>query len=88
MDEFDIHNRKRDYERAVAKVKNSDLPEKNKQLILEFQEECFSNGLSLDRVLFYLNRLYRLAQFLKKDFTKATKPDIKDLEVKRLISKF
>lgn len=79
MDEFDIHNRKRNYERAIVKVKNSNLSEKNKQLILEFHEECFSNGLSLDRVLFYINRLYKLAQFLKKDFNRATKQDIKDL---------
>lgn len=34
---------------------------KSKQLILRFHEECLSHGLSFDRVLFYLNRLYKIA---------------------------
>jgi site-specific recombinase XerD len=79
VDEFDIHKTKRDYERNIVKVKNSQLSTKNKELILKFHEECVSKGLSLDRVLFYLNRLYKIAEFLKKDFTDATKEDLKEL---------
>jgi len=79
VDEFDIHNARKDYKRTIVRVKNSQLSEKNKELILKFHEECISNGLSIDRVLFYLNRLYKIAQFLNKDFNKATKEDIKDL---------
>ncbi len=79
MDEFDIHNRRRNLERAIARVNSSKISATNKKLIMDFLDECTSNGLSIDRVLFYLNRLYKITQLLKKDFTKATKQDIKDL---------
>lgn len=79
MDEFDIHNTERDYERTIVRVKNSQISEKNKKLILKFNEECLSNSISIKRVLFYLNRLYKVAEFLRRDFDRATKEDIKDL---------
>lgn len=79
MNEFDIHNARKDYESAIARVKNSQLSERNKELILELHEECLSNGLSIERALFYMNRLYKIAEWLKKDLDKTTKEDIKDL---------
>lgn len=83
MDEFDIHNRKRNLERTIERVRHSSkLSATNKRLIFDFHDECFSNGLSLDRVLFYLNRLSRIAEWLDKDFRKATKQDIKSLVTK------
>lgn len=37
-----------------------------------------SSGLTLDRVFFYLDKLKRIANFLKKDLTEATIEDIKE----------
>jgi site-specific recombinase XerD len=79
VDEFDIHNRRKNLERAIVKVKSSEISANNKKLIMDFLDECSSNGLSIDRLLFYLNKLYKIAQFLEKDLNKATKQDIKDL---------
>ena len=80
MDTFDIHNRERNLRNAVTRIKNSsNISDKNRELILKFHDECFSNGLSIDRVLFYLDRLFKIAQWLRKDFQTATKEDIKEL---------
>jgi len=79
VDEIDIHNRRRSLERAIIRVQNSDLSQNNKNLILRFKDECLSNGLGIDRTLFYLDKLYQVAKRLKKDFTDATKEDLKDI---------
>jgi len=79
VDEIDIYNRKRNLERAIVRLKNSQLSEENKNLILKFHDECISNGLSADRLVFYIEKLGRMAQLLNKDFTKATKEDIKEI---------
>ena len=39
-------------------------------------DEYTSNGLSVDRPLFYPN--YKIAQFLRKDLSEATKQDIRN----------
>jgi len=79
VDEIDIHNRKKNLERAIVRLKNSQLSEENKNLILKFYDECVSDGLSIDRLLFYIERLHTIARLLNKDFTEATKEDIKEL---------
>ena len=79
MDEIDIHNRRRSLERAIIRVQNSDLSQTNKNLILRFKDECLSNGLGIDRTLFYLDKLCQVAKRLKKDFTDATKEDLKEI---------
>jgi integrase len=79
VDEIDIHNRKRNLERTIFRLKNSQLSEENKNLILRFHDECVSDGLSVDRSLFYIEKLRIVAQLLNKDFPKATKEDIKEL---------
>jgi site-specific recombinase XerD len=80
MDEGDVHHRKRRLKLVVCRLKTSkSISEKNKELILRFKDECFSNGLSVDRVTFYMNRLTKVAEWLGKDFPKADKEDIKNL---------
>ena len=80
VDTFDIHNRERNLRNAVRRIKNSrKISKKNKELILKFHDECFSNSLSIDRVLFYLDRLSKIAQWLRKNFQTATKEDLKEL---------
>jgi integrase/recombinase XerD len=79
VDEIDIHNRRRNLETTVVRVQNSHISGTNKNLILRFKDECLSNGLSIDRALFYVDKLYMISQFLKKDFPQITKEDLKEL---------
>lgn len=79
MDEIDIHNRRRNLERTIVRVQNSHISEINKSLIFKFKDECLSNGLSIDRALFYVDKLYMIAQSLKKDFPQVTIEDLKEL---------
>jgi site-specific recombinase XerD len=79
VDELDIHKRRRNLETTIVRVQNSHISEINKSLILRFKDECLSNGLSIDRALFYVDKLYMIAQSLKKDFPQITKEDLKDL---------
>jgi hypothetical protein len=78
VDEFDIHNRRKHLERVLVRLKNSEFSETNKSLILRFLDECVSTGLTLDRILFYLDKLQRIARFLKKDLTEAKIEEIKE----------
>lgn len=79
MDEIDIHSRRRNLERTIVRVQNSHISEINKSLIFKFKDECLSNGLSIDRALFYVDKLYMIARFLKKNFPQVTKEDLKEL---------
>lgn len=79
MDEIDIHKRRKNLETTIARVQSSHIPEINKSLIFRFKDECLSNGLSIDRALFYVDKLYMVSQFLKKDFPQITKEDLKEL---------
>lgn len=79
MDEIDIHNRRRNLETTIVRVQNSHISEINKSLIFKFKDECLSNRLSIDRALFYVDKLYMIAQSLKKDFPQVTIEDLKEI---------
>jgi integrase len=68
--------------RSIERLRNSEISERNKQIILKFHNECFAEGLSIKRVLKYLCYLPKFARLLKKDFDKANKDDIKQLVAK------
>lgn len=76
MDKRDIHNRKRHLECALIRLDSRVKNKRNKELILKFHDENFSKGLSLDRVLFYLNRLMVIDGILDMSFEDVTKADI------------
>ena len=42
----------------------------NKELLLKFHDELIARGLSIARVLFYMNRLWNIARWVKNDFRK------------------
>lgn len=48
----------------------------NKELIFEFENTIFAEGLSDARVLKYLSQLHNLAQMFDKDFSDITKSDV------------
>lgn len=59
--------------------KHKKISRKNKQLILKFKDEFFSLGMSVRRVLKYMQYLRRMAILLQEDFDQATKEGIKEL---------
>jgi site-specific recombinase XerD/uncharacterized OB-fold protein len=58
---------------------NIKISEKNSELILGFLEECLARGLSKNRVMFYLCRLRKLLQMVRKNFDEMNKDDVKNL---------
>ena len=76
----DIYNYNLKLKRKVDSIqKSTNLSKKNKNKIFEFQKNCIAQGLSTARVLRYLNDLPKLAEYLGKDFAKATKKDFEDV---------
>ncbi|MFA5303139.1 MAG: site-specific integrase [Candidatus Nanoarchaeia archaeon] len=85
MDELDIHDRRKRYEKTVKNIeKDKNLTTKNKEFLLKLKDDLFAFGLSLDRVLFYLHRLKRMGKWLNMDFDKATIDDLKRLIVEHV----
>jgi site-specific recombinase XerD len=74
-----VYNHGGKLEQALKSVKSSSLSAKNKAAIVRFHNECFSEGLSIPRVIKYLYTLKRIAELLGKDFEAASKEDIKAL---------
>jgi integrase len=72
----DIYKKDIALQRKIDSIKNSELSKRNKSTILNFADNCFADGLSMHRVLFYLGHLERVAKWLKKDFEEASKEDI------------
>ena len=59
--------------------KFTNLSKNNKKKIFDFQKNCIAQGLSKARVLRYLQDLPKLAEYLGKDFEKATKKDFENV---------
>lgn len=77
---MDIHGYEGRLHSVLKTIKESStLSKRNKDAILRFHLNCFSEGLSVPRVAKYMYTLSRLAQWLGKDFELANKDDIKAL---------
>jgi site-specific recombinase XerD len=76
----DIYNLDRRLECKIESIKESKLIcEKNKEDILKFKDDCFSDGLTVARVVKLVKISYYLAVGLGKPLRDATKDDIKEL---------
>ena len=73
---IDIYNYRKKLDSAVKMVKEAQISERNKQLILEFRDFASLDGLSLPRILRYLGVLKDWAKIMNVDFDKASKEDI------------
>ena len=74
---YEIHGMKRGLERTLVRLRRArNVSAENKALIMKFHDHCFSEGLSLPRVLFYMRKLPKLAAMFGKDFRQATREDI------------
>lgn len=77
---YEIHGMRRGLERALIRLRKArNVSVENKELILKFHDHCFSEGLSLPRVLFYIRKLHKLAILLSKSFREATREDIEEV---------
>ncbi len=71
----DIHSYDRKLETARKKLENSDISDRNKALIRDFDNNCFVRGLGNPRREKYLVTLRLIAKIINKDFDNATKED-------------
>jgi len=75
----DIHNYTRKYELALKLLRQSNISKRNKQLIEKFCNDCISQGITAGRVQKYAFILRKIAEWLGKDFDKATEEDLKKI---------
>jgi len=80
MDGFDIHNIERQFEQFQDKLKNSlEISNVNRKDILDFQRNCFAEGIGTGRILKYSLQLFTISKWLPVSFKEATKEHIIDL---------
>ena len=77
---YDAHDYKQRLEKVLARVMaDPSIPEKNKEAICRFQENCFIEGISTGRITRYLYDLRHISKWLGKEFENVTKEDIRSL---------
>jgi len=74
LDILQIGKRLSSYSKIIDK-----LPKRNREMILNFQKECYCRGLSDNRVLFYIYRMSVIARKVNKSLDKLEINEIKDL---------
>ena len=81
---IDIHVYESKYKAQLEKLGNAQISDKNKNLIREFDHECFlQEALGKPRRIKLIGALTILAQdYFRKDFDKVTERDIKDALLK------
>ncbi|MGB9659181.1 MAG: tyrosine-type recombinase/integrase [Nitrososphaerales archaeon] len=76
----EIYNLNRKLERVLDSIKESNVLDSNKNLILEFHDEILAQGLSKFRILFYMEKLLSIARWsAQKSFKDMIEDDIKEL---------
>jgi hypothetical protein len=62
---------------VIRRIRAAPIGQKNRSLILKFEEECVVNGLSKGRIVKYLYYMLRLAKWMRRDFAAANLGDIR-----------
>ena len=76
---LDIHNYALQYKLAKRGLERAQISQANRKLIKSFEQTCNLEGLSIPRRLKLMGSLVILARdYLKKDFRKTTKQDLKE----------
>jgi len=74
---IDIHNYALRLEKMLSSFKKSkEINEKNKELILEFANNCLAESISKGRVIKYVCTLKTLAKLLEKSFEDVERQDV------------
>lgn len=71
-----LYNHEKDLTSTEERIKSSDISETNKQLIFEFESNCFAEGLKISRTLKHLTELKVFTHMLGKEFKDTSKLDI------------
>jgi len=71
-----LYNHELNLGTTEERIKNSNICEENKQLIFEYENCCFAEGIKIARVLKHLYELKILAGLFGKDFKTASKQDV------------
>ena len=83
-DSIDVHGYRERLEAVGKRIRESaELSDRNKIAILEFQNQCYAEGMSLARIVKYLDTLERIGLMVDKDFSEVSKKDALEL-VKRI----
>ena len=67
------------YPNAVKLIKESELSKENKDIILEFANNCLARGLTKIRVKKHLFHLRKIAEYIKKPLNKVDRKDIEKI---------
>jgi len=73
---MDIHNYKKRLERVEEKVRKSNLSEKNKKILFDFERQLFIKEFTTARIETYLSVLRVICEKLNKDLDSVEKEDI------------
>ncbi|MDQ6891106.1 MAG: site-specific integrase [Acidobacteriota bacterium] len=77
---LDIHNYEKQYALAEREVKQSELSDRNRSLILSYRDACLVKGTcGRVRLVRVMGVLLLYGRMLKKDFDQATKEDVEGL---------
>lgn len=76
---LDIHQYKKRADRAVQRIKDSQLPQNVKQDIFEFKRTCLMEGLGHGKIYRYLDDLRRIYLWTGKDYRNWDKRDVENL---------
>lgn len=79
---IDIHDYDKKLKSVVNKIKNSTLSERDKDLIFNFQNICFSEEIGKAKITRYLYDLCKIAELTTKDLDVCSKEDIQDILAK------
>jgi len=86
---MDIYNREKTLKRVIERIEK-ELPfsKKNKEIVMKFKNELFSQNIGLAKICRYLEDIIWLNRNFHKDFDAATKEDIKEVIANMNQSKF
>ena len=73
----DVHSYSKRYETAIRFLRNSEISERNKELIEKFCNDCFAQNITPGKVQKYAYILRKVAEWMGKDFESATEDHLK-----------
>ncbi|GAF89381.1 unnamed protein product, partial [marine sediment metagenome] len=79
---LDIHDYEKRYKSSLCTLEKSEISNKNKELIQNFDRACALENLSISRRIRIIGTLNTISKFLDVDFDKASKDDLKNVVLK------
>ena len=77
--EIDIHHYDQKLSSMLKSIEKSEISKKNKDLLIKFQNACFSESIGKAKIVRYLFDLKKICLIVKKDLDKCDKEDIQKI---------